>query len=104
MWLYNGIGGSIPCDHLPNPQPKLEEQLRGVMRLKQYSRRTEEGYVQWDKRYVVFQSQVTGRMRHPKEMGAAEVTALLTNLTVNRTLVAYSKKEDAKPSLSRPFF
>ena len=65
------------------------------MRLKQYSRRTEEGYVQWYKRYVIFQSQ---------EMGAAEVTAFSTNLAVNRRLAAYSQKEDAKPSLSRPFF
>ena len=36
--------------NIPNPQPKLEERLRGVMRLKQYSKRTEEGYVQWYKR------------------------------------------------------
>ena len=74
------------------------------MRLKQCSRRTEGGYVQWYKRYVVFPLQVTGRIRHPKDIGAAEVTAFLTNLAVNRKLVAYSKKEDARPSLSRPFF
>jgi len=79
--------------NIPNPQPKLEEQLRGVMRLKQYSRRTEEGYVQWYKRYVIFQSQVTGRMRHPKEMGAAEVTAFLTNLAVNKNLAASSQNQ-----------
>ena len=60
--------------------------------------------MQWYKRYVVFPSQVTGRIRHPKELGAAEVTAFLTNLAVNRKLAAYSQKEDAKPSLSRPFF
>ncbi|MEZ5387688.1 MAG: phage integrase N-terminal SAM-like domain-containing protein [Prosthecobacter sp.] len=66
--------------NIPPTQPKLEEQLRGVMRLKQYSRRTEEGYVQWYKRYVVFQSQVTGRMRHPGELGTEEVPGFLTHL------------------------
>lgn len=36
------------------------------------------------KRYVMFQKQVCGQMRHPSETGAAEVEAFLTNLAVNR--------------------
>lgn len=79
--------------NIPNPQPKLEERLRGVLRLKQYSKRTEEGYVQWYKRYVLFQAQMTGRMKHPQEMGAAEVTAFLTNLAVNKKLAAASQNQ-----------
>ena len=64
-----------------------------MLRLKQYSKRTEEGYVQWYKRYVLFQAQLTGRMKHPQEMGTAEVTAFLTNLAVNKNLAAASQNQ-----------
>jgi integron integrase len=45
------------------------------MRLKHYSLRTEEAYVGWIKRYILFHGK-----RHPQEMGAAEVEAFLTHL------------------------
>lgn len=77
----------------PNTPPKLEERLRGVTRLKQYSKRTEECYVQWYKRYVLFHAQVSGRMKHPQEMGTEEVTAFLTNLAVNKNLAAASQNQ-----------
>ena len=48
-----------------NPQaPSLEAQLRGVMRVKKMSLRTEETYVGWYKRFVRWAG-----MRHPREMG-----------------------------------
>ena len=75
------------------PEPKLEDKLRGVLRLKQYSPRTEETYIQWYKRYVLFQAQATGRMRHPAEMGTEEVAAFLTNLAVNKNLTASSQNQ-----------
>jgi len=56
----------------------------GVLRLRHYSRQREQAYVGWYKRFVLFQKQVCGRMRHPSEMGAAEVEAFLTNLALNR--------------------
>ena len=38
------------------PRPKkLLDQLREVIRLKHYAYRTEETYVQWVKRYILFQ-------------------------------------------------
>ena len=75
------------------PEPKLEDKLRGVLRLKQYSPRTEETYIQWYKRFVLFQAQATGRMRHPAEMGTEEVAAFLTNLAVNKNLTASSQNQ-----------
>jgi site-specific recombinase XerD len=72
---------------------KLEDKLRGVLRLKQYSPRTEETYIQWYKRYVLFQAQASGRMRHPAEMGTEEVAAFLTNLAVNKNLTASSQNQ-----------
>ncbi len=47
------------------PRPKkLLDQLRDVIRLKHYAYRTEETYVQWVKRYILFHEK-----RHPREMG-----------------------------------
>jgi hypothetical protein len=34
--------------------PKLEDQLRAVLRLKHYSFKTEDAYVGWDRRYVLW--------------------------------------------------
>ena len=67
---------------------KLEDQLRGAIRLKQYSRRTEESYVAWYRRFVRWHG-----LRHPKEMGAEEVTAFLTHLAVNRGVGAVSQNQ-----------
>jgi len=55
---------------------KLVDQVRDAIRLKHYSIRTEEAYVNWIKRYIFFHG-----VRHPAEMGAAEVEAFLTHLS-----------------------
>ena len=64
---------------------KLEDRLRGAIRLKHYSRRTEEAYVGWYRRYVLWHDK-----RHPAEMGVPEVEAFLTHLAVNLDLAAVS--------------
>ena len=53
--------------------PKLLDQLRAELRLRHYSIRTEEVYVDWSRRFILFHEK-----RHPKTMGVAEVTAFLT--------------------------
>ncbi|MCX7109803.1 MAG: integron integrase [Proteobacteria bacterium] len=63
------------------------------MRLKHYSIRTEEAYVNWIKRFILFQHK-----RHPMEMGAAEVKAFLTHLAVEGK-VAASTQNQAKAAL-----
>jgi integron integrase len=55
--------------------PKLIEQVRNVMRFKHYSLRTERTYWDWIERFIRFHG-----MRHPTEMGEAEVGAFLTHL------------------------
>jgi len=47
-------------------QPKLLDQVREVIRTKHYSIRTEETYVSWIKRFILFHEK-----RHPKDMGVA---------------------------------
>ena len=60
----------------PGTSPKLLDQLREQIRYRHYSMRTEQAYVHWVKRFIYFHGK-----RHPKEMGAAEVTAFLSHLT-----------------------
>jgi integron integrase len=56
-------------------KPKLLDQVRDVIRRKQYSIRTEQAYVDWIKRFIVYHDK-----RHPAEMAEAEVAQFLTHL------------------------
>lgn len=58
--------------------PNLLDQVRAVMRLQRLSLATERSYVQWIKRFMIFH-----RMRHPLDMGAAEICEFLTHLTLD---------------------
>ncbi len=72
---------------------KLEHELRGALRKKQMSVRTEETYVQWYRRYVIFHKEVSGTMRHPSELGVVEVSMFLTHLAQNLALGASSQNQ-----------
>jgi len=53
------------------PRPKkLLDQMREALQTQHHSIRTEQAYVDWVKRFILFHSK-----RHPKEMGAPEVEA-----------------------------
>ena len=81
----------IPADQ--SKAPKLLDQVRDKIRLKHYSIRTEQTYVDWIKRFVLFNNK-----RHPAEMGAAEVEAFLTHLAVEGK-VAASTQNQAKAAV-----
>lgn len=74
-------------------QPRLLDQVRGKIRLKHYSLRTEQAYVDWIKRFIRHNGK-----RHPREMGAVEVEAFLTHLAVAGR-VAASTQNQAKSAL-----
>ncbi len=57
--------------------PKLLDQVRARIRVKHYSLRTEDQYVQWIRRFILFHGK-----RHPRDMGAPELEAFLTDLAV----------------------
>ena len=57
---------------------KLLDQVRDALRMKHYSMRTEQSYVSWIKRYILFH-----RKKHPKDMGKLEIEAFLTYLAVD---------------------
>lgn len=68
--------------------PKLLDQLRDRIRLKHYSLRTEQAYLQWVKRYILFHGK-----RHPAEMGKEEIEAFLSSLAVERNVAASTQAQ-----------
>ena len=70
-------GSSNPAIGAGAPRPRLLDRVRGALRLRHYSRRTEEAYVYWARRFILFHGK-----RHPDEMGAGEVTAFLNHLAI----------------------
>jgi site-specific recombinase XerD len=73
---------------MQNPPKKLLDQVRDVIRLKHYSYRTEETYVQWIVRYILFHNK-----RHPKDMGVAEIEEFLTHLAVEGNVAAATQNQ-----------
>ncbi len=70
------------------PPPCLIEQVRAEIRARHYSRRTEDAYVHWIRRFIVFH----GR-RHPRELGAPEISAFLTWLAVEQHVAASTQNQ-----------
>ncbi len=60
-------------------QPKLLDQVRHTLRRHHYSIRTEESYLDWIKRFILFHNK-----RHPKEMNTPEIEQFLTHLAVEK--------------------
>ena len=85
-----------PPDLLPpsTPPPRgVLQALRDRIRFRHYSLRTERAYLDWARRFIAFH----GR-RHPREMGAAEVTAFLASLA-NEGRVAASTQNQAQAAI-----
>ncbi|MDP1734052.1 MAG: integron integrase [Sulfuritalea sp.] len=84
---------SIPSQPDSVAAPRLLEQVRGRIRFKHYSIRTEQAYLDWIRRFI----RHFGK-RHPKDMGAKEVQEFLTHLAVVGR-VAASTQNQAKSAL-----
>jgi integron integrase len=70
------------------PKPRLLDQVRDIIRAKHYSIRTEEAYLQWMRRYILFHNK-----RHPREMGAKEINQFLSSLAVERKVSASTQNQ-----------
>ena len=68
---------------LPAGKPKLLDQVRDVIRRKHYSIRTEQAYIDWIKRFIIYH-----RKRHPGEMAEEEVAEFLTHLARDLNVAA----------------
>jgi len=63
---------------MPEPAPRLLDQVGQTLRTKHYSSRTEEAYVAWIKRFILFHHK-----RHPRDMNTPKIEAFLTHLAVS---------------------
>lgn len=76
----------------PKP-PKLLERMRFHLRTRHYSIRTEQAYLDWVRRFILYHNK-----RHPQEMGAREVEEFLSHLAVDRQVSA-STQNQAKAAI-----
>jgi len=73
---------------LSSSRPKLLDQVRQAIRTRHYSRRTEETYVAWIRRFILFHGK-----RHPSEMGRAEISRFLSSLAVDGKVSASTQNQ-----------
>ena len=78
---------SVAVKPLAN-KPKLLDQVRDIIRRRYYSIRTEQAYVDWIKRFILYHDK-----RHPRDMGEQEVTKFLTHLARDRNVAASTQNQ-----------
>ena len=69
-------------------EPKLLDQASALMRMKHLSNRTEEAYLHWMKRFILFHHK-----RHPKDMGEKEISDFLTHLAMDLNVSAATQNQ-----------
>lgn len=73
--------------------PKLLDRMRAEIRVRHYSIRTEETYLDWARRFILYHNK-----QHPKDLGAEHVQAFLSYLALERN-VSSSTQNQAKSAL-----
>ena len=69
-------------------KPKLLDQVRDVIRRKHFSIRTEQAYVDWIRRFILFHNK-----RHPTDMAEQELTEFLTHLARDARVSASTQNQ-----------
>jgi integron integrase len=72
----------------PASPPRLLDRVRWHLRVKRYSIRTEKAYLDWIRRFILFQ-----RKRHPEEMGEHEIAEFLSHLAIDRHVAASTQNQ-----------
>ena len=76
-------------EHKPaDRKPKFIEQMRSFMRARRYSLRTEQAYLDWVRRFILFHAK-----RHPREMAETEIVEFLTHLAAQRNVAASTQNQ-----------
>ncbi len=73
----------------PDPNLRLMDQVRQVLRYHHYAYRTEQTYCDWIKRYILYH----GGKTHPREMGKREIDAFLSHLAVKQNVAASTQRQ-----------
>ena len=84
---FDAQGAAVPAArNVQSPEPRFLEQVANACRVKHLAYRTEQSYVSWVKRFILFYGK-----RHPQGMGPTEVRAFLAHLAKNRNVAASSQ-------------
>lgn len=78
----------VPRLAISTAPPRLLDQVRQHLRLRHYSIRTEQAYIEWIRRFILFH-----RKRHPRELGEAEISSFLTHLAADRQVAASTQNQ-----------
>lgn len=73
---------------MPNPPRRLLDQVRQALRLKHYSLRTEQAYLSWIRRFILFHDK-----QHPLTMGVPEITTFLSHLATQQKVSASTQNQ-----------
>jgi integron integrase len=95
-WSRDGVGAVIP---FPAPEsghpirasvtpPRLLDRVRGALRVRRYSPRTEKAYVGWIRRFILFHGK-----RHPETLAEAEIGAFLSSLAAESKVSASTQNQ-----------
>jgi len=85
--VASDVGANGPVAAAP-PRRKLLDQLCDALRSRHYSRRTEQTYCLWVRRFIYFH-----RLRHPAEMAEREINAFLTHLAIEDKVRASTQNQ-----------
>lgn len=77
----------MPTD-AESPPPKLLDRMRTAIRMRHYSRRTEEAYAQWIRRFIAFH-----HMRHPAQLGGPDLNHFLSWLATSQHVSASTQNQ-----------
>ena len=69
-------------------KPKLLDQVKTHLRSLHYSRRTEESYINWIKRFIIFNNKI-----HPEQIGKDQIRKFLNHLAVERNVSASTQNQ-----------
>lgn len=67
---------------------KLLDQVRSISRAKHFSLRTEQAYIYWIKRFIIFHNK-----RHPLDMAEPEISSFLSHLAVHNNVSASTQNQ-----------
>jgi integron integrase len=82
------VGSAAATGKPTTAAPRLLDQVRAAVRYRHYSYRTEQAYVEWVRRFVLFHDK-----RHPRDMGEQEVVAFLAHLATEREVAASTHQQ-----------
>lgn len=74
--------------HSARNSPKLLDQVHADIRKLHYSRKTEQAYRNWIKRFILFHNK-----KHPQKMGEQEISQFLTHLAVKEKATASTQNQ-----------